>query len=159
MDDLDIEPTIEELSKAITEIHSWKAPGSNRIPTDLFRQCLRPLLHNTLVKCWKESKVPQDMRDIKIITFYKNKGARSDCNNYRGISLLGIADKAFRRVILPAYRNWSKEYIPSRNVDLDFNDPPLTRSCLCGNCKRNAKNRTCLCTSLSLTLLKLSSSK
>jgi len=35
------------------------------------------------------------MRDAKIITLYKNKGKRSDCNNYRGISLLSTAAKVF----------------------------------------------------------------
>ena len=69
--------------------------------------------------------MPQDMRDAKIFTLYKNKGTRSDCNNHRGITLLDIADKAFARVIL-AYRSWPKKYIPSRNVYLDFNTPSLT---------------------------------
>ena len=40
------------------------------------------------------------MRDPKIITLYKNKGERSDCNNYKGISLLSIVGKAYERVIL-----------------------------------------------------------
>ena len=40
------------------------------------------------------------MRNVKIITLYKNKGDRSDCNNYRGISLLSIVDKEFAKVIL-----------------------------------------------------------
>ena len=40
------------------------------------------------------------MRDAKIVTPYKNKGVRSDCNNYIGISLLSIVDKVFTRVIL-----------------------------------------------------------
>ncbi|GFO17245.1 hypothetical protein PoB_004375000 [Plakobranchus ocellatus] len=40
------------------------------------------------------------MRDANIITLYKNKGDRSDCNNCRGISLLGIVGKTFARVIL-----------------------------------------------------------
>ena len=47
-----------------------------------------------------EGAVPQDMRDAKIVTLYKNKGERSDCNNYRGISLLSIVGKVFARVIL-----------------------------------------------------------
>ena len=49
MDDLDSEPTIEELSKAITEMASWKAPDSDAIPADLLRQCkscLLPVLHD-----------------------------------------------------------------------------------------------------------------
>ena len=34
----------------------------------------------------REGEVPPDMRDAKIVTLFKNKGDRSDCNNYRGIS-------------------------------------------------------------------------
>ncbi len=40
------------------------------------------------------------MRDANIITLYKNKGDRSDCNNYRGISLLSTVGKVFTRVVL-----------------------------------------------------------
>ena len=60
---------------------SWKTPGSDGIPANLFRQCkscLLLLLHKILVKCWKEGKVTQDMSDAKIIALYNNKGARSD---------------------------------------------------------------------------------
>ena len=40
------------------------------------------------------------MRDAKIVTLFKNKGDRSDCNNYRGISLLSVVGKVFARVVL-----------------------------------------------------------
>lgn len=35
---------------------------------------------------------PQGMRNVMITTLYKNKGSRSDCNNYRGLSLLAVID-------------------------------------------------------------------
>lgn len=40
------------------------------------------------------------MMDANIVTLYKNKGDRSDCNNYRGISLLSAVGKLFARVVL-----------------------------------------------------------
>lgn len=42
----------------------------------------------------------QEMRDAIIITFYKNKGDRLDCNIYRGISVMSIIGKIFARVLL-----------------------------------------------------------
>ena len=50
--------------------------------------------------CWKQGKLPQDLRDAVIITLYKNKGIKSDCSNYRGITLLSIAGKILPRVLL-----------------------------------------------------------
>ena len=72
-------------------------------PPDFIKHCKTTLLlplHEVFCQCWQEGAVPQDMRDSKIITLYKNKGERNDCNNYRGISLLSIVGKVFARVIL-----------------------------------------------------------
>ena len=81
-----------------------KAPGPDGIPPEVIKagkgSSLIGHLHSLLNQCWEEKMVPQDMRDAKIITLYKNKGDRSDCNNYRGISLLAIVGKVFARVIL-----------------------------------------------------------
>ena len=69
----------------------------------LLKHCKTTLLHSLqvlLYQCWQEGAVPQDMRDTKIITLFKNKGERSDCNNYRGISLLSVIGKVFAEVIL-----------------------------------------------------------
>ena len=61
---------------------------------------LLPHLHELLSLCWRQGEVPQDMRDAKIVTLFNNKGDRNDCNNYRGISILSVASKAFARVVL-----------------------------------------------------------
>ena len=44
-------------------------------------------------------KVPQDWRDAIFVSLYK-KGSKSDCSNFRDISLLSIVGKLFSRIIL-----------------------------------------------------------
>ena len=103
MDELEELPSEEELIKAIDRLPSGKAPGLDGIPSEVIKCAKGPLLkylHILLCQCWEEGEVPQDMRDCNIVTLYKNKGDRSDCNNYRGISLLSIVGKLFARVIL-----------------------------------------------------------
>ena len=108
MEELDAPPTVEELSKAIDSLASGKAPGSDSIPPEVIKagkqSSLLEHLHVLLLQCWEEGTMPQDMRDANIITLYKNKGERSDCNNYRGISLLSIVGKTFARVVLNRLR-------------------------------------------------------
>ncbi|XP_076042204.1 uncharacterized protein LOC143026092 [Oratosquilla oratoria] len=82
MEELDAEPTIAELCKAIGSLASGKAPGNDGIPPDLIKCCKNTLLqplHDVLCQCWEEGAVPQDMSDAKIVTLDKNKGERSDC--------------------------------------------------------------------------------
>ena len=50
--------------------------------------------------CWREGEVPQDMRDANIVTLNKNKGDKSDYNNYRGIPLLTVIKKLLAWVAL-----------------------------------------------------------
>lgn len=79
MEELDAQPTVEELSEAIDDLAAGKAPGSDGIPLDLIKHCetafLTPL-HEVLCQCRQEGAVPQDMRNAKIITLYKNKGEK-----------------------------------------------------------------------------------
>ena len=87
MEELDDSPTTEELGKAMDSIASGKAPGNDDIPPEVIKAgkqtTLLEHLHELLLQCWEEGGVPQDMRDANVITLYKNKGDRSDCNNYR----------------------------------------------------------------------------
>ena len=96
MVELDTQPTMEELSKAINRL-CGKAPESDGIPPEVLKSgkpaLLQPL-HDLLCHCWEQGYIPQDMRDANIVTLYNNKGDRSNCNNYRGIFLLSIIGKA-----------------------------------------------------------------
>ena len=61
------------------------------------------------------------MRDSIISTLYKNKGDRSDRNNYRSISLLCITGKLFARVALYRLQKIAERVYPeSVNCGHDF---------------------------------------
>ena len=93
MDELDSEPTLEDINQALDQLSSGKATGNDGIPVEVIKCAKGTLLkelHEILCQCWREDEVSQDMRDANIVTLYKNKGDRGDCNNYRGISLLNI---------------------------------------------------------------------
>ena len=112
VEELDTIPTQEELNKAFSALSNGKAPGNDGIPAEILKctkDTLLPHLHKLLCLCWEEKAVPQAMRDANIITLYKNKGDRSDCNNYRGISLLSIVGKLFARVVLKQLKQQKRQ--------------------------------------------------
>ena len=103
LDSLDLPPTEEEVVKAIGQINSGKAPGMDGIPGEIYK-AVGPAALNAfteiLTSIWEEEELPRDFRDATIVSLFKNKGSRTDCGNYRGISLLSIAGKILARVIL-----------------------------------------------------------
>ncbi|VDM05989.1 unnamed protein product, partial [Schistocephalus solidus] len=74
--DLDLPPSLPETIRAMQQISSGKAPGSNAFPTEVFKH------------------------DATIVHLYKRKGNRQLCDNHRGISLLNIAVKIFANFLL-----------------------------------------------------------
>ena len=113
--ELDHPPTMEELMEAVNALPARKAPGKDGISAELIKAAKGPLaphLLDLLQQCWREGEVPQDMRDSVIVTLYKNKGDRSDCNNHRGISLMSIVGKCFARVALKRLQKIAEKVYP-----------------------------------------------
>ena len=91
------------MTVALDQLKSRKTAGVDGIPPEIWKHggpALHVKLHDLLVCCWEQGKLPLDLRDAVIITLYKNKGEKSDCSNYRGITLLSIAGKVPARVLL-----------------------------------------------------------
>ena len=81
------------------------------------------------------------MRDANIVTLYKNKGDRGDCNNYRGISLLNIVGKLFAKVVLMKLRVLAERIYPESQcgsrakkatIDMIFSLRQLQEKCRAG---------------------------
>ncbi|VDM05701.1 unnamed protein product [Schistocephalus solidus] len=82
--DLDLPASLSETIRAVQQISSGKAPGSDAI----------------IPQFYKHGQVPQDFKDATIVYLYKTKGNPQLCDNHRGISLLNIAGKNFAHIFL-----------------------------------------------------------
>nr|VZI30375.1 unnamed protein product [Spirometra erinaceieuropaei] len=101
--DLDLPPSLQETIRALQQLSSGKAPGSDAIPAEVYKHGGPQLMdHLTALfqEMWRQGEVPQDFEDATIVHLYKRKGKRQVCDNHRGISLLNIAGKIFARILL-----------------------------------------------------------
>ncbi|VDP56337.1 unnamed protein product [Schistosoma margrebowiei] len=94
--------TIEEISMAIRQIKSDEAAGPDNIPAEALKAdvvATARILHILFNKIWDEEQVPKDWKEGLLIKIPK-KGDLSNCDNYRGITLLSIPGKVSNRVLL-----------------------------------------------------------
>ena len=99
---LDEKPTMDEMVRAIKGLKDGKALRGDGTPAEVWKYGganLSNRLHRWIIKIWEEGHVPQSWKDANIVTIYK-KGDRTECGNYRGISLLSAAGKIFARILL-----------------------------------------------------------
>jgi hypothetical protein len=103
INELDIAPTLEEVTRAVKLLSCGKSPGSDGIPPEIFKHggaAADSQLQCLFASIWEQGHVPQEFKDALIVHLYKNKGDRRNCNNHRGISLLSIAGKVLAKIII-----------------------------------------------------------
>jgi hypothetical protein len=95
-----------EVAAAIKSMKSNKAAGLDEINAELLKQGGQHLVYELtqlINRCWLEQKVPQSWQDGVIVRLPK-KGDLSNCNNWRGITLLSVPGKVFCAVLLSRLR-------------------------------------------------------
>ena len=105
---------IEEVRKAVKQMKCNKASGGDGIPDEVYKHGGTTLvhhLHRLFLKIWDNEEVPQELKDASIVTIFK-KGSRTECGNYRGISLLSVAGKILAKVLLNRLQPLSESIIP-----------------------------------------------
>ncbi|BHF68721.1 hypothetical protein SprV_0301176000 [Sparganum proliferum] len=105
---LDLLPSLQETIRAVQQLSSGKAPGSDAIPVEVYKYGGPQLMdHLTALfqEMWRQGEVRQDFKDATIVPLYKRKGNRQVCDNHRGISLLNMPGKIFARILLNCLNN------------------------------------------------------
>ena len=93
--------TEEEISTAISQMKNGKAPGLDGISSEVLKlggEASVRWLSSIFATIWTEESVPSDWTKQLVVPIHK-KGSQSDCDNFRGISLLSVPSKVFTKVI------------------------------------------------------------
>lgn len=99
-------PSLQEVDSAIQKLKTGKSPGEDGIPPEILKCCsgiLAPWILRILLLVWEHEVIPQDWSDAIILPFYK-KLDKTNCKNYRGISLLDITGKVFAIILLNRFQ-------------------------------------------------------
>ena len=67
-------------------------------------------IHKLIISIWKKDKLPEEWKELIIVPIHK-KGDRTDCNNYRGISLLPSTYKILSNILLQRLTPYTDEII------------------------------------------------
>jgi hypothetical protein len=94
------EPSAFELEMAIETLKRHKSQGTDQIPADLIKaggMIIRSEMHKLIISIWNKKELPEEWKESVIVPIYK-KGDKTDCSNYRGISLLSTTYKILSNI-------------------------------------------------------------
>jgi hypothetical protein len=101
---------------AITKLKQYESPGSDQITAELIQaggETLQSEIHKLIIPIWSKKELPDQWEESIIIPVYK-KGNKTDCCNYRGISLLSTSHKILSNILLSRESSYVDEIIVDR---------------------------------------------
>jgi hypothetical protein len=71
---------------------------------------IRSEIHKLIISIWNKEELPEKWKESVIVPVYK-KGDKTDCSNYRGISLLSSTYKILFNILLSRLTPYAEEII------------------------------------------------
>ena len=93
----------EEVLSAVKKLNNGKFAGVDGIGSELLKyggDVVVDWVWKLCSMCWDLGVVPEDWKGAVIVPLYKGKGMRTECKNYRGISLLSIVGKVYASILI-----------------------------------------------------------
>jgi hypothetical protein len=97
-----IHPSPFEFQIATWKLKNYTSRGIDQIPTELIQvggETLRSRTHKGFNYIWNKKELSDQCKESIIVPVHK-KDDKTDCNNYRGISLLSISYKILSNILL-----------------------------------------------------------
>jgi hypothetical protein len=91
------QPSASEVELAIEKLKSHKSPDIDHIPAELIKAGVRTVccwIHKLTNLIQNKQELPEEWKESVIVPIYR-KGDKTDCSNYRGISLLSATYRIY----------------------------------------------------------------
>jgi hypothetical protein len=105
------EPIASEVKFAIEHLKSHKSQGFDQIPVEMIKaggKTIRCEIHKRIISIWNNEELPEKRKESIIVPNYK-KGDKTDCSNYRRISLLPTTYKILSNILLSRLTPYAEE--------------------------------------------------
>jgi hypothetical protein len=96
------EPSASEAEVAIRKLKRYKLQGSDQIPAELIQagvETLHSEIHKLIMLIRNKGELPHQRKKSIVVPIHKN-GDKTDCSNYRGISLLLTSYNMLSNIVL-----------------------------------------------------------
>jgi hypothetical protein len=96
---------------AIAKLKSHKSPGIDQIPAERIKaggRTIRCAIHKPIIAIWNKEELPEEWKESIIVPIHK-KGDKTECNYYRGISLLPTTYKNVSNILLSSLIPYAQE--------------------------------------------------
>jgi hypothetical protein len=102
-----------EVEMAIEKLERHRSTGIDQIPAELIKaggRIIRSEIHKLIISIWNKEALPEEWKESVIVPIYK-KGDKTDCSNYRGISILSTTYKILSNILQSRLTPYSEEII------------------------------------------------
>jgi hypothetical protein len=107
------EPSAFEVEMAIEKLKRHKSSGTDQIPAELIKaggRIIQSDIYKFIISIWNKEELPEEWKESVIVPVYE-KGDKTDCSNYRGISLLSTTYKILSNILLSRLTPYAEEMI------------------------------------------------
>jgi hypothetical protein len=116
-------PSRLEVEIVIAKLKKYKSPGSDKIPAELIRaggEMLLSAIHKLINSVWNKEELRDQWKESIIVRVHK-EGDKTDCNNYRGKSVLSTSYKILSNILLSRLNTYTDEIIGDHQCGFRLN--------------------------------------
>jgi hypothetical protein len=96
------EPSAFEIEMATEKLKRHKSPGTDQLPAELMKaggRTIRSEIHKLKNPIWNKEELPEQWQELITVSIYE-RSDKTDCGNYRGITLLSTTNKVLSDTLL-----------------------------------------------------------